>query len=497
MDQIQLIPQDLRRQELLMQAAHLLSSLSKVADGLFSRIEERIRQYDEELLGIDKRAEAAQRKVDLLRSSFGDRVVRIHCSSKYPTPEEIGWQDYLPLYPGTRTEANNDMPMGRGVHVPFSEEVLKEKLQFYTFPYFTPDREHAFPAMDPSQPLGRIPFNRITSVSSLVMFDTSSNPYIGSSAAPIEKTKKKRDEEEGTDVSLAMTGLRINEDNEKEEAGNEDDLLFRYRSNRAEAPAISDLLPSALPELGGIAQDLFFDAIDQAASNSGSSFFSPVRKEPTASSKKASSPGRPSESQAQPKQPIPAPRRSSVVQSVTTSAVPAPPPIPPPPPPPQSLAPPPPPPPGALLTTTAAASMSTPLDGGRASLLDSIRKAGGKPRKGQASVKDLKIEKKKMKHAEKTAPGAGGGDLMSDLINSLKSRRIGISGASESGMSPSAAAKGTKSRAGTIISMTDAASDPTAGAMSRISAMIPAPVAATATRVLDDDADDDSDDDWE
>ena len=93
---------------------------------------------------------------------------------------------------------------------------------------------------------------------------------------------------------------------------------------------------------------------------------------------------------------------------------------------------------------------------GRASLMESIRKAGGKGNAKLRSVKERKLKKKAEK--EQTAVGGGGGgDLMGDLFAKLSMRRKGISGSKqESGGSSEASVGG-------------------GSAMDKISAMIPAP----------------------
>ena len=93
---------------------------------------------------------------------------------------------------------------------------------------------------------------------------------------------------------------------------------------------------------------------------------------------------------------------------------------------------------------------------GRASLMESIRKAGGKSSAKLRSVKERKLKKKAQK--EQPAVGAGGGgDLMGDLFAKLSMRRKGISGSKgESGGSSEASVGG-------------------GSAMDKISAMIPAP----------------------
>lgn len=65
---------------------------------------------------------------------------------------------------------------------------------------------------------------------------------------------------------------------------------------------------------------------------------------------------------------------------------------------------------------------------GRATLLESIRQAGGIGKAKLRSVKERKLEKKKQKEQEQVRATSQGGDLMSDLFNKLVMRRKGISG---------------------------------------------------------------------
>lgn len=110
---------------------------------------------------------------------------------------------------------------------------------------------------------------------------------------------------------------------------------------------------------------------------------------------------------------------------------------------------------------------------GRASLLESIRQAGGIGKANLRSVKERKLEKKKQKEQEQVRATGQGGDLMSDLFNKLVLRRKGISG-----KGPGASGN------------TDAPGSP-AGAFARMSDSIP-PLPPPQQPVGEDD-----EDDWE
>ena len=93
---------------------------------------------------------------------------------------------------------------------------------------------------------------------------------------------------------------------------------------------------------------------------------------------------------------------------------------------------------------------------GRASLMESIRKAGGKGNAELRNVKERKLKKKAEKEQSAVSAG-GGGDLMGDLFAKLSMRRKGISGSKgDSGGSSEVSTGG-------------------GSAMDKISAMIPAP----------------------
>lgn len=65
---------------------------------------------------------------------------------------------------------------------------------------------------------------------------------------------------------------------------------------------------------------------------------------------------------------------------------------------------------------------------GQATLLESIRQAGGIGKAKLRSVKERKLEKKQQKEQEQVRATSQGGDLMSDFFNKLAMRRKGISG---------------------------------------------------------------------
>ena len=278
-------------------------------------------------------------------------------------------------------------------------------------------------------------------------------------------------------------------------------------------PKITDDLPTALPSLPGIADEFVSDShniyqMDGNDNNQNQSLlpnFLPVlpnfetlsvstnlKSEPSV--KLSSNIAINSLPNSHPPPPPPPPPPPVIIgdtidtQVKTIPQVIPPPPPPPPPPIPQEMSPPvgapppppppfagPPPPPPATSGPPKANPMPVSVDNSRASLLDAIRNAGGKPK--PKTIKDKKMDKKlQMKENKElgNSKPSSGGDLMSDLMSRLALRRDGISGNQKT---PKQSARPSKQPSDM-------------SAMERISAMIPPPIPDSG-----DDASD-PEDDW-
>nr|XP_054093992.1 WASH complex subunit 1 isoform X4 [Callithrix jacchus] len=195
---------------------------------------------------------------------------------------------------------------------------------------------------------------------------------------------------------------------------------YFYVPDLGQVPEID--VPSYLPDLPGIANDLMYSA--DLGPGIAPSAPGTIPELPTFHTEVAE------------------PLKPDLEDGVLT----APPPPPPPPPAPEVLASAPPLPPSAVAPVGPGArqddgsgvSPSAPVQGaprevvdpsgGRATLLESIRQAGGIGKAKLRSVKERKLEKKKQKEQEQVRATSQGGDLMSDLFNKLVMRRKGISG---------------------------------------------------------------------
>lgn len=181
MIQIQLIGADVRREEMMLSISSCLADLQMTSSMIFGEINNKISLLDSRLRDIDVRTEKAQQKIQQIRDKFANKATKIMANYKYPVIEVADdANDYEPIakycnkYYTQAANINMKSP-----HVPFDEELLKEKTQFFSVPKITKSKHqngiHSLNA--PDERLGPIPWNTMTCISSLVVFNTADNAY--------------------------------------------------------------------------------------------------------------------------------------------------------------------------------------------------------------------------------------------------------------------------------------------------------------------------------
>ncbi|RWS00831.1 hypothetical protein B4U79_06928, partial [Dinothrombium tinctorium] len=385
----------------IVQIADVFDKLNALTKNTFERIDAKIDEFRTRLEDIDNRSDVVKAKVEKLKE-FGTKATRIFSNYKYPITESHRLE-YEPLSKYTPVEYGVNLSRRiHSSHIPFDDELLKEKINLLALNVQKAKSNNEWREEQHKNPMGRVPWERITSIGSFIIFNTSENPFVsrGMGSSVYEQKMKNRrnmqNEPEKEGIQPPPSSIVNKEQIEKQEK------LLRYNPELQIAPQIMDELPTALPDLPGIADDLsfsndLFPEFDGLVSNISQQSEAIKRDETNFSLSKESS----------------------------------------------------------------------------ASLLASIRSAAGKPVKGKLTVKDEKMERKKIKKE------AVSGDLMSDLINNLKSRREGIRG------------KAITSRESETVSAPPAPS----GAMEKVSAMIPPPPMVPPSS--DDDDEDANSDDWE
>uniref|UniRef100_G3PI36 WAS protein family homolog 1 n=1 Tax=Gasterosteus aculeatus aculeatus TaxID=481459 RepID=G3PI36_GASAC len=416
---VPLIQSDLRREEAVHQIADALLYLETISTDIFRRVSDSVEKNRRQLQSVTDRIRLAQARVDKIKGS--KKATKVFSSAKYPAPDRL--RDYSSIFIEATDPSSQTRPRHRIQNKlqPFDETALQEKLMY--FPVCVSKKKKS--EDETEEGLGSLPRN-ISSVSSLLLFNTTENLYkkyvfldpLAGAVTKTHRTLETEKEEKPFDAPLSIT--------KREQLDRQTAESYFYVPDLGQVPEID--VPSYLPDLPGIADDLSYSAdLGPGFAPSGPTHIIPDL--PTFAEESDAH-----ASQLQPMVPPPPPPPPPPPEPALAPAIPA---GPPPPPPPR-----PPPPPLDSPTRVPQASNSglwQPSDG-RANLLESIRNAGGIGKAQLRNVKERKMEKKKQKEQEQVGAASSSGDFMSDLFNKLSMRRKGISGkdpaAGEPGKTP-------------------------------------------------------------
>ncbi|XP_030282504.1 WASH complex subunit 1 [Sparus aurata] len=427
---VPLIQPDLRREEAVHQIADALLYLETISTDIFKRVSDSVEKNRCQLQSITDRIRLAQARVDKIKGS--KKATKVFSSAKYPAPDRL--QDYSSIF----TEATDPSSQTRPRHRiqnklrPFDEKALQEKLMY--FPVCVSNKKRS--EDETEEGLGSLPRN-ISSVSSLLLFNTTENLYkkyvfldpLAGAVTKTHTTLETEKEEKPFDAPLSIT--------KREQLERQTAESYFYVPDLGQVPEID--VPSYLPDLPGIADDLSYSAdLGPGFAPSGPTHNIP---ELPSFSEESNLPGPQLQPNVPPPPPPPPPPPEPALAPATPAGAPPPPP-PPPPPPADSPA-------EASRTPSSAPVAGAPSEvvqpsDGRASLLESIRNAGGIGKAKLRNIKERKMEKKKQKEQEQAVGVASsGGDFMSDLFNKLAMRRKGISGKGPAGGESGEALAGT------------------------------------------------------
>ncbi|KAL0235429.1 hypothetical protein GEMRC1_002011 [Eukaryota sp. GEM-RC1] len=357
--------------------AHIIQSLENLSHASFSVLEsvsDRVSAERTELNSLSQRISTCRSKINSLKGA--SQSISVKSEPHYPVK-------VLPLH-----------------RVITSKPVEKEN------PFTQPA-----PSEPPAMPLimskiSSYPLS-ISSLSSLFLFNSSSNPYrqYDDTMDNLAGVREKRERSLKQELFQAPDSV-VKGDNLPEFGAHS----YEFRPTAVPIPAFN--LPSQLPELRAVATDLEYEDQNQyynefvpsyakEQENSNAPPPPPIVKTANAPASGAPPPPPPPPSGAPPPPPLP------------PAGGPPPPPLPPP-----SGAPPPPPLPPAAIDPSKLPPTAPPPQPNRGSLLDDIRKG--------FKLKPVSERPKKEAEAPKPPPKAGGGDLMSDLANRLALLRKGM-----------------------------------------------------------------------
>lgn len=393
---VPVIPQNLRKEETIVQIAEALKYLDDISNDIIQRVNSRIQNNVIQLSNISSRVEVVRKKIDKLSGS--KTATQVFSSSKYPGTDIK--KRYVSIFKGgepiTMEKFNIDIK---------STNVKNDQMENLLFYHVKVKDEKKRVNLSG---LGKIPTD-LTSVSDLLLFNSNKNPYNKYEMSdPLQGSKMLRKEEvsEATEIGAAPASIL-----DKTSLMRSTGQNFSYTPFLGEVPALD--VPIHLPDLPGIADDLRFvtdigPGIAPSVTTTPNVQDKPIvaaeikeqKPEPVTASVVAEDPVVSTSSIVKEEIKVEAtPVVETVKKQEEVIDIPEP----------------------VNVTTkkeeVVKSAEVTDSGGARASLMEAIRQAGGK----------AKAKLKSTEPKDQKAP-SGGGDLMSDLYAKLAMRRKGISG---------------------------------------------------------------------
>ncbi|XP_047278541.1 WASH complex subunit 1 isoform X13 [Homo sapiens] len=212
---------------------------------------QQVEQSRSQVQAIGEKVSLAQAKIEKIKGS--KKAIKVFSSAKYPAPGRL--QEYGSIFTGAQDPGLQRRPRHRiqSKHRPLDERALQEKLK--DFPVCVSTKPE--PEDDAEEGLGGLPSN-ISSVSSLLLFNTTENLYkkyvfLDPLAGAVTKTHVMLGAE--TEEKLFDAPLSISKREQLEQQVPEN---YFYVPDLGQVPEIH--VPSYLPDLPGIANDLMYSA---------------------------------------------------------------------------------------------------------------------------------------------------------------------------------------------------------------------------------------------
>ncbi|RZC38909.1 WAS protein family -like 1 [Asbolus verrucosus] len=383
---VPVIPQNLSKQETIIQVAEVLNHLSNVTDDILTHISNRVDKSRKKLTDISERVDKVNMKINKLTGA--KKATQVFSSCKYPGTDVS--HQYISIFSEVKPP---ELIRHKVKHkkITLNEEPL-EKLHVYHVKVKKNDnKEHV-------RGLGDIP-NDIDCVNDLLLYNSGKNLYknfVMSDALEISQQIKEQVYNDSASIGAAPYSI-----SERSTLTRSSTQTYFYTPNLGEVPALD--VPLDLPDLPNIADDLRYDTelgpgIAPSVTTTPNIPDLPII-EPTEPNKENSP-----EIELPPPPPIKGTLENEEIQLTKSVAI--------------EIKTPEPPTHPVKEETSPTKLSEFPQINMRASLMEAIRKAGG--------TKNLKSAT--MVKNEKSTKSASGGDLMADLHAKLSMRRKGISG---------------------------------------------------------------------
>jgi WAS family protein 1 len=380
---VPVIPQNLSKQETIIQVVEVLNHLSNVTDDILKHISNKVESSRTKLLNISDRVGKVNMKIEKLTGA--KKATQVFSSCKYPATDVN--QQYISIFSDVKSP---ELVRHKVKHkkITFNEEPL-DKLYVYHVKVKKNDNKETVNG------LGDIP-NDVDCVNDLLLYNSGKNLYknfVMSDALEVSQQIKEQEHNDSSSIGAAPLSI-----SERSTLTRSSTQTYFYTPNLGEVPALD--VPLDLPDLPNVADDLRYDTelgpgIAPSVTTTPNIPDLPVIEQ-TEQAK---------ENLPEIELPLPPPPstiktdESQQLQKVPIKIEPPKPPTPP------------------VETETPSELPELPQLDVRASLMEAIRKAGG--------TKNLKSTATPKSDAAKPVSG---GDLMADLHAKLSMRRKGISG---------------------------------------------------------------------
>ncbi|KAJ3623234.1 hypothetical protein MTP99_019472 [Tenebrio molitor] len=380
---VPVIPQNLSKQETIIQVVEVLNHLSNVTDDILKHISNKVESSRTKLLNISDRVGKVNMKIEKLTGA--KKATQVFSSCKYPATDVN--QQYISIFSDVKSP---ELVRHKVKHkkITFNEEPL-DKLYVYHVKVKKNDNKETVNG------LGDIP-NDVDCVNDLLLYNSGKNLYknfVMSDALEVSQQIKEQEHNDSSSIGAAPLSI-----SERSTLTRSSTQTYFYTPNLGEVPALD--VPLDLPDLPNVADDLRYDTelgpgIAPSVTTTPNIPDLPVIEQTDQSKENL------------PEIELPLPPPPSIIktdESQQLQKVPI------------KIEPPKPPTPPVESETPSELPELPQLDV-RASLMEAIRKAGG--------TKNLKSTATPKSDAAKPVSG---GDLMADLHAKLSMRRKGISG---------------------------------------------------------------------
>ncbi|OTF72367.1 hypothetical protein BLA29_008526, partial [Euroglyphus maynei] len=222
-----------------------LKLIDSYSETLFKRLDTEFQNVQTKLQDIDKRTKICARKISLLKDE--KKAITLYSHSKYPS-REIKVKEFYDSFlindhdiPNSIINYDDDNKTINATHVPYDDD-SKMKSQFYIY-----DKKPNKSSIPDHLSESNIPWRQISSLSSLLLFNSSENAYTIGRPITFGKIVKKMKSNENNSEKFAETI------SEKPDI-HDDHFQLTFHTK----PEILDDLPAELPSLPGIADEFHF-----------------------------------------------------------------------------------------------------------------------------------------------------------------------------------------------------------------------------------------------